>query len=1290
MKPLALARHSLLTFEPAPPRTRLWWADMIGTVALIAVAGLLGMTQQPSIWLVALLGFMYSAISLFPLALTTRISIDFPPIAVVAALLTLDLAAALWVVVLGAALSTLIRWLRQNLLHEAPYEGPVDSHATIITALGAHGLALLAAWGVYRLTGGDIPLTRIRPETLVPLALLLVVYGGVLQGIAMGRMRVLSGSCPLELGKRHIGAALVARLIPLPLGVLVALAYHGDDDSLVNFLIVVIGIMSGIWLIQSAVRTRYLFERRVNELASLNRIGRAIAANLSLDDLLATIYAQVQTLCDLTTFYIALYDADQDAITFPFVARDGELLTWEGRRMGNGLTEHIIRTRRTLLIPDRMADHVAELGAEVVAMMPACFLGVPLVAYNHVMGVLAVHHAEREHAYSQADADLLTTVAAQAAIAIRNAGLFQQARVARDDLADLVETARQFTASLDLETVVPTIVDRLQVVTPACEVSLFRWEGEHHALHALAHTSPATAERSSRLMTEQFDLLNRVIQSHESALFMLDGQEYECPQVLLAPLAMQERPVGLIALWHDAHHMWTPRERQIVAGIAHQAAAALHNAITYTLTDARLRTRIIELSAIEVITRRMSATLDLRTVINDVLAAIISTIDANVGNCALVMGPDQFSLVAHLDVQGEPLAASFTGLISSQGVVGRTLRTRRPMIVPDTALDPDYIQIVKGMRSELCVPIMREGQPIGVLNFESVRPNAFNETQARFVSTLAEHVAIAIENARLFYDRRRQIETLVGLRTLALELLTALSLDAVVEAAAARAQKITQARQIWVYVWDSDQEVLELAATRARDGTHLRETLPDQDEVEQVARSDQSYFSVDVTALPAYHIFAPNPDFNAQARIPIRGSGRVLGVLAATIDDQRYYTLNEIQALDVLANQVAVAIENTQLYEQIRAGRDRLQAILDSTHEGMLLFDSDGRLLKANAAAEAMLEQDSAPYVGLHLTRWIFANRDKVQHLGGFSLSQLRQYLAGVRQHPDKPTHRQFQQRRRDGTCYIDETGTPVLDERGQPVGWLLVWRDITEERELEQVRQELSNMIVHDLRSPLTAILSSLTMIQDLLDEGESDLDLYGEIIRIGQNSGEHMLNLVQSLLDIARLEQGTLGLSRDAHSLRDVIEEAIGTLSSLAYGAEIHITTDMDASLPPTWIDADKIKRVIGNLLDNALRYTPMDGTVTVRARYQVGEPHVTVCIEDTGPGIPPDARLRIFDKFTQLDQSIVRGHKGSGLGLAFCKMAVEAHGGHIWVDDAPGGGAIFCLTLPIFDEEAANHAD
>jgi PAS domain S-box-containing protein len=889
----------------------------------------------------------------------------------------------------------------------------------------------------------------------------------------------------------------------------------GSFVAVISLLALSLAILGLLGLIRIAHRNRLHLERRVAELATLNRVGQAITANLSLDDLLETIYAQVQTLCQISSFYIALYDSTLDRITFPFVRHQDQSLDWPDHQEADGLTEYLIRTRQPLLLPDRVRDRLAELGVQGIGPVPACYLGIPMIVRDEVVGVLALQHGEQENVYSQQDCELLSTVAAQ-------------------------------------------------------------------------------------------------------------------------------------------------------------AATALQNALIYRSTDASLHDRVIELSTIEVVSRQITATLDPEQIINDVLAAVMSAIDASIGNCVLETAPGRFALVTRLDARGTPLDVPFIDNIQD-GVVGRVLRTRQPAVVADVLEDPDYISLTPGTRSELCVPIIFEGGPIGALDFEDPRVDAFTESNVRLVTTLAEHLAIAIQNARLFTDRRRQLETLMSLRKFSLELLSALDIMSVVEAAVEWVQSITHARTVSLYLRQRPDENLTRIASRGESAPGIQhETYR-----ENVARTGESYYSADVPPPSAYPHF-PQPDFEMVACIPLQRAGLVPGVLEVVFQDPYYCTQNEIQALGVLADQLGVAIENARLYEEVRASRDQMQAILESTREGMLLFDRHGRLLRINPAAESILEQSLTPYVGHHFLRWLrTVDSEQAEALIGFSLREVHHYVKSVLRDPARETHRQFRRVRGGEIRYLYETGLPVLDHQRQSIGWLLVWRDVTEERKLDDLRQELSSMIVHDLRNPITSIISSLTMLRDMLAVGDIDQNLFAEVIDIALSSGDSMLNLVQSLLDIARLEQDLVTLDCELAPLGAVVDAASAAVFSLVMAADIALTIALPDGLPPVWIDGEKIQRVLVNLLDNALRYTPVGGEIRIEAELRQAE--VLVRVSDTGPGIPPEARGHIFDKFTQLDRGPVRGHKGSGLGLTFCKLVVEGHGGNIWVEGRPAGGALFCFTLP-----------
>ena len=237
------------------------------------------------------------------------------------------------------------------------------------------------------------------------------------------------------------------------------------------------------------------------------------------------------------------------------------------------------------------------------------------------------------------------------------------------------------------------------------------------------------------------------------------------------------------------------------------------------------------------------------------------------------------------------------------------------------------------------------------------------------------------------------------------------------------------------------------------------------------------------------------------------------------------------------------------------------------------------------------------------------------------------------------------------------------------------VGHDVSERVALEQLREDLTHMIVHDLRNPLGSMMSGLQLVHSALVAGDSSLPLV-KLLSIAMRGGRNMFRLIDSLLDLGRMEAGEIDLKRTMVSPAALIQDAIEQVHPTVLSREQTLTAEIAPDLPPVLADADLMLRVVANLIDNAVKFSPLGGQITVRLE-RVGE-EVRFGVTDTGPGIPPESRQRIFDRFVRLEG--FEDVKGTGIGLAFCKLAVEAHEGRIWVESEVGRGATFYFALPL----------
>jgi signal transduction histidine kinase len=229
---------------------------------------------------------------------------------------------------------------------------------------------------------------------------------------------------------------------------------------------------------------------------------------------------------------------------------------------------------------------------------------------------------------------------------------------------------------------------------------------------------------------------------------------------------------------------------------------------------------------------------------------------------------------------------------------------------------------------------------------------------------------------------------------------------------------------------------------------------------------------------------------------------------------------------------------------------------------------------------------------------------------------------------------------------------------------------------ELDRVRQETSDLIIHDLRNPLGIIYCGISVLRMVLPE--NTLAENRDVVEMIDSAAQRMQRLVDSLLDVSKMESGEAQLKLAQVNLPQTAEEIAKRMALSLKSNDITLHVSLPEDLPRVTADAEKIDRVISNLVDNAVKYTPAGGQIILAAESK-GD-CIAVSITDTGPGIPPQERERIFERFAQVADDQPR-RRGFGLGLTFCKLTVEAHGGRIWVEPGEGGaGSRFVFTLPL----------
>lgn len=647
-----------------------------------------------------------------------------------------------------------------------------------------------------------------------------------------------------------------------------------------------------------------------------------------------------------------------------------------------------------------------------------------------------------------------------------------------------------------------------------------------------------------------------------------------------------------------------------------------------------------------------------------------------------------------VDVQGDALIAQIARAPDTDTLIDHTLNAADQMMQPDVVTffqpgaETDYrvIRQQDGTRTEyttdtlpthiqqlltqrkmittntpaggilIAAPLDDDAQTVGVLSAEA--PHAFSDEQRSAFRMLATHAAVRLITLRQLDEQQYQLQMLDHLRHLAVpQRGKSLAAMQVLETA----MRTFDPHQAVLYHLNTDNNRLTLLVSPWQNAVEAEEKtlIPVQIEPELAA---------DVIHDGRVRVVKRHQQRQQDTLVlaPVVRPPLLSEVLVLVFKGERVVSQQERDMVALLASQAASYIAAAASNEQMLTSRNRLRTILASIQDGVVLLDRSNRLIDYNPAAEKLLD--------LSLTDYLDTPFDDLPHT--YQPLESDNALFGVSQEPTNE-HRVFVRTMSSRTTYMEQVWLPTHDAHERIAGHVVVLRDITDDKRRIESRDEAMLQLVHDLRSPLGSVIAGLRFANDLVDAPDATTYL-PEVLTVAYNSSRRLLRLINTLLDVEREE---LALECDIQHISHLAENAYVELSHTAKEANITITMAISDDLPYIYVDADKVQRVLINLLDNAIDYSEREVNVSAFA----SEEMLTVRVSDDGSGLPIDKRDTIFDKFAQGDDQKKRRGKHSGIGLAFCKRVVEAHGGIIQVVDGCAlPGACFEFTLPRYSAE------
>ncbi|HIP72327.1 MAG TPA: GAF domain-containing protein, partial [Anaerolineae bacterium] len=604
----------------------------------------------------------------------------------------------------------------------------------------------------------------------------------------------------------------------------------------------------------------------------------------------------------------------------------------------------------------------------------------------------------------------------------------------------------------------------------------------------------------------------------------------------------------------------------------------------------------------------------------------------------------------------------------------------QPVLIHDTQQDERWMTLPEQpyvSRSVLSVPIFSSTRIAGVLTLEHPEPHHFTAEHAGLMQAAADQIALVMSNAQAYEIQRRQARQQDILVQFLRSTRDNLNLNDVTRTAVQTIQQLTGWTAVTLLMLEDDGNQLTVQSS-AGDLPTLT-SAPSATATDIYSQAFQAEKTIITTPLDQTKSLLPSQTpFQSSIATPLLYRGHKFGVLAALADQPDSFREHDVWLIEALAEATALTIANARLFQKVMDERSRLQSLMEANRDGIVMVGMDRRLLVINDKAVEYLNltQPSANWVNLPMRRALTELQQVEPAAYVAFMSEIRRIGAGnndVNEHEFSTSN-----------GIIQWMSVPVMADNIS-IGRLIILRDITAERQLEKMREDLIQTTVHDLRNPLGAAFSAVEFLRDLVGTPEeSDVN---HLLEMAQHSTGKALNLVNTLLDINRLEIGQMPVNYTLLRLPDLIKETLANQQALAHGRNITLKSNLPDDLPFAWADAELVERVLQNLVDNALKFTPSQGEIVVSLRHNPETEKLLVSVSDTGSGIAHHLRQRLFEKFSTGYQLHGEPERGSGLGLAFCQMALEAHGERIWLDESVGTGTRFTFSLTAVTSDVSN---
>ena len=1110
------------------------------------------------------------------------------------------------------------------------------------------------------------------------------------------------------------------------------------------------------------IRAEQTILRRNKDLAALNQVGQQLsrlATRAEIFDLLASMVGEI---LDNQNMYICTYAANSGTLSYPVYRKDGKAVEMPDQIMSSGIAEFVIRSRTPLLITRDCQNELTRREIDLPLRMPASLLAIPMIAGNRSVGALVVQDYIKGDAYDSQHLELLSTAAAQATTALENADLFMQMQNA----LEAIENRERYQANVARAAAIltefgtksmPDVLKQLSQAARCSRIFFARLLEDERGLSwnsmaewvdpavaylfdktRIMHIPAGAFPNWQRELREKGWVVTHAAKEDTPESEFLNNQHIRTTLLLGIPGA-QTTP-GFIAFDQlGSERTWQSEEINALR----VAADAIGNTFVRESLLDQLQVTLDETEGLYKASNKLAAANDMQ----EMVAAILSGVRSSEINRAVML---LFEFDSYMKIQQIKVGANwYSGRGTPPPPVGteylrtkyeRFFQTSTPVFYDDileAQIDNDIQDTLlhQNIRGLAILPLWSGKRQTGVLLLQAEARHHFSGRETRTYPPLVDQMAIAVENQRLFLQTQESLKETELLYNTSNRIaqasepqeMLALVVDSILPEGADRAS-------LMLIESDPNGDLVDLELVGVFDVKGEYQAMGQHMPISSLplirALTDEPFMVKDISQGdidPTSRKTLEQLRMSAACLVPLRTSGRLIGVLTASSRFPTEFNQDDTRLLRIVGNGIAVAMEKQRLLGQAQRRAMELQTASEIARDTASTLSLD---LLLNRIVNMLCERFELYHASIFLlddSGTYAAIRESTGAAGAEMKARAHKLAVGSRSvvgtvaasgdpfilndalnspvyypNPLLPETRaemgiplklgptvigalDLQSKQINAFDQDDVTVLQILADQiaiaiENARAYELSQKAISDMKEIDRVKSQFLANMSHELRTPLNSIIGFSRVILKGIDGPINDTQK--QDLSAIYNSGQHLLALINNILDLSKIEAGKMELAITDVNMADMINVAMSTAVGLVKDKPITLHTIVPEDLPPARADNTRIRQVLINLLSNAAKFTD-EGAITVEAKAvtsPTGKPEVMISVTDSGPGIAQNDQNKLFLPFSQVDDSPTRKTGGTGLGLSICRSLIEMHGGRIGLlRSEVGVGSTFFFTQP-----------